>query len=202
MVSQLQEASRRLFARFRRRKTTPSADVKDNGDELDNFLRNEQQLPPKMAGLMESLSQNLETETGKMSGYFEHLSNRLDQRLEFYADAQNAARFLALRSQQSSTGIAAFVASLLALLTVPLILASFYGQRYWDSTLLRTVATWTPCLTALMIMMGTGTGFVSLSEKGNRNTFGILGVLLSGLTFFACCLIFALVVFFRNRVGG
>jgi hypothetical protein len=133
-----------------------------------------------------------------MPGYFEHLSSRLGQRLDFYSDPQNAAHFLSLRSRQSSTGIASFVAGLLAFSTVPLILATVYGQRYWDSALLKSITTWTPCLTAIMILMGTGVGIVSLSEKGNRNTLGVLGLLLSGLTILSCFLIFVLVVALRE----
>ncbi len=200
MLRSLRERSRRLFSRFRRRKVTESGDKKDDAQDLDDFLK-EEDPQGQLTNLIENLSRNLEAETGNMQGYFGQLFGRLEAHLKFYSDPENAAHYLARQSQPSSIGIASFVTGLLALSTVPLIVATFYGQRYWDSPVLRAITAWMPCLTALMILMGAGTGFISLSEKANRNRLGVLGVLLSSVTFLSCCVIFGLVFMYSNSIN-
>lgn len=201
VVRSVRQGSRHLFSRFRKRKGRGSTDSNVNAQDLDDFLK-EEDPQGKLTSLIEILSKNLEAEMGNSPRYFQHLSTRLDERLKFYSDPQNTAYFLSMQSQQSSIGIASFVAGLLALSTIPLILGSFYGQRYWNSSLLSSVAAWMPCLTAVMILMGAGAGFVSFSGNASKNTFGTLGILLSGLTLVSCCLVFALVFISSSGSGG
>lgn len=190
--------SRQLVARFRKRKNTEPTSQTEYTEKLDNFFEGSR---PQLSHLSERLSKDLEGGIEKLPGHFEQLSRRLDSRLIFYSDPQNASRFLSKREEHSIIGMASFWAGLIALSTVFVILGGFYSLRYWDIPAVSFIVAWLPCITALLVLMGAGTGFASLFEKEHRNIFGIVGLLTSGLTAFSCCFLFGIIFVSSNGLG-
>jgi hypothetical protein len=190
---------RQLVSRFRKRKDIEYASQNDYADKLDDFFEGSK---PEVSHLSENLSKSLESGIGNLPGHFEQLSRRLDDRLAFYSDPQNLSRFLSKREQHSVMGMASFWAGLLALSTVLVILGGLYSQRYWDLPAISFVVAWLPCITAFLILMGAGTGFVSLFERDHKNVFGVIGLLISGLTALTCCFLFGLIFVSRSGFGG
>jgi hypothetical protein len=103
----------------------------------------------------------------------------------------------------SRVGIASFILGLLAILTVVIIIGSFFSQSYWDSEGNNVVDIFRlPCFTVLFMLLGAILGIISIAEKGSKRVFGILGLLMSLLTVLACSCLFALIFASSGGFGG
>ncbi len=107
-------------------------------------------------------------------------------------------------SRHTKVGIASFVVSLFASASAALLVLAFLNQPAWNTPGNRLVGLvlWLPFVAIGLSLLGIALGLADITHAGSRKTFGILGLVLSGLTALACCWVFGLIYTSSGGLSG
>ncbi|MBN2385877.1 MAG: hypothetical protein JXB85_02575 [Anaerolineales bacterium] len=100
--------------------------------------------------------------------------------------------------RHSPLGIASFVASIVAMLSICAFFLFAYvagsGSSYSATSTGLSIVAWVfICLTAIGCLAGIGLGIAGIVQKGTNKTFGIIGLVFSSLLLIGFCLFMILI---------